>query len=592
MQAPLPRKLAAIMYADVAGYSRLTGEDEDATHRTLGDYLDLIESTIGSHRGEVMHYAGDAVLAKFESVGNALSGAADIQTQLAERNAALPDDRKVHFRIGINLGDVIEDRGDIYGDGVNIAARLESLAQPGGICISDTVRSAMGKKLKFDIEDMGEQALKNIEQPVHAFKVIFRKSVQGKSDAVTSATNTAALEFSPPEPPTVAIMPFKSLGSDPDKDYLADGIRYGIQASLTQLSGLFLVHSPVLNTYRDKDYTAASVGKDLDARYVLEGAVQQAGKNLRATLQLIDVDTSQAIWAERYDRVVEDVFALQDEIAREVISSLHIKLVESETGRIWFSKLTSPEAKEFYYRGASHLYAGTKEDNAAARQMFAELYRVEPDSVIGPSNISATHWIDAAHGWTESRKDSYDQARQWAKKAMTYEDNNGIGHAVYGHLQLMDGKHDEALATCAKGVQLRASCPLAHGLLGLVRNYCGDSRTAIKSIRNALELEKVYPPWLIDILAAAYRDCSEIELSISAARESVRLNPLNIDARLVLCSDYKIAADDDNARSTAEEILRNDPEFRVSTYARSQPYKSPEPLERVVTALREAGLPD
>jgi len=423
---------------------------------------------------------------------------------------------------------------------------------------------------------------------VRAYRVFTGQS----SPARPGKTSATSLEFPLPERPSIAIMPFKSLGADADHDYLADGIRFGIQATLVQLSGLFLVNAPVLNTYREKDTTAVSAGTELGVQFVLEGSVQQAGDRIRVTVQLTDVSTRQAKWAERYDRVLEDVFELQDEITGEVISSLNIELIDSEKGRIWFKKLTSPKAREYYYRGMSHLYELNKQDNAIARQMFEELYRVQKDSVIGPSNISVTYWLDAFFGWAEPSAGSIEEAAKWAEIAMQYEDNNGIGHAVYGYILLLDGKYDEALAICSKGVELRTSCPVAHGLLGMVLNYSGDAEAAVKSIKEALQLEKIYPAWLIDILASAYRDNGKIELSIPVAQESVRLDPQNIDARLILCSDYKLAANHKQAQSIAEEIMASDPEFRLSTYASSQPYKNSAPLDRIIGALREAGLPD
>ena len=592
MNDRLPRKLAAILYADVAGYSRLTGADEDATHKTLNKYLDLFSQTIESHHGQVMHYAGDAILARFEAAVDALSCASVVQQQLAEYNEDLPENSQLHFRIGLNLGDVIEDRGEIYGDGVNIAARLECLADPGGICVSDAIRSAVQKKLDLNYEEMGDQSLKNIEEPVRAYRVLMDIRSSAIPGSTGAESSSSSLEFSVPDRPSVAILPFKSLGSDPDQDYLADGIRLGIQATLVQLSGLFLVNAPALNTYRDSDATATSVGTELDVRYILEGAVQQEGDRIRVTVQLTDVDTKQTIWAERYDRIVDDVFKLQDEITREVISALNIKLIKAESYRVWFEKITSPEAREYFYRGSSYLYGGNKEDNALARQMYEELYRVQPDSVIGPSNISVTHWLDAFFNWTDNPDESIRQAAEWAKKAMQYDDNNGIGHAVYGHLQLLDGQYDEALTACSKGVELRASCPVAHGLMGLVLNYCGDARMAVKSLREALQLEKIYPAWMINVLAVAYRDCGEVELSISAAKESMRLNPQKDDAQLILCSNYKLAADHEQARSTADNIIASNPTFRLADYAKRQPYKHPAPLNRVIDALREAGLPE
>jgi len=588
MNDRLPRKLAAILYADVAGYSRLTGADEDATHKTLNKYLDLFSQTIESHYGQVMHYAGDAILARFEAAVDALSCASVVQQQLAEYNEDLPENSQLHFRIGLNLGDVIEDRGEIYGDGVNIAARLESLADPGGICVSDAIRSAVQKKLDLNYEEMGDQSLKNIEEPVRAYRILMdirSSTIPGSTGAESSSSS---LEFSVPDRPSVAILPFKSLGSDPDQDYLADGIRLGIQASLVQLSGLFLINPPVLNNYRGKEVTAEKAGKEVEVRYILDGTIQQAGDRVRATVQLTDVESGHAMWAETYDRILDNVFEMQDEITREVVSSLNVKLLSTEIGRVWSKKLIL----QYFYRAISSLYEGTKEDNATARELFEELYRLQPDSVLGPSNIAYTHWIDAFLNWTDSQSESYAQAEKWAKKAIEYKDNNGIGHAVMGHLQLLHGDHEEALKICSKSVELRASCPLAHALLGIVRNYNGDARAAIRSIRESLQLQRVYPPWLINSLAAAYRDCGEVKLSITAAEESLKLNPHKNDAELILCADYKLAENHDQARDTAERIISSNPSFSLSNYARSQPYKDPDQLDRVINALREAGLPE
>ena len=580
------RKLAAVLAADVVGYTRLMKADEEGTLARLKALrADAIDPTIDAHGGRIVKLMGDGALVEFPSVVDAVRCAIDIQAALARRNADEPEDTQLVLRIGINLGDIIVDEDDIYGDGVNIAARLEGLADSGGICISGTVYDQVAGKIDQSFDYMGEQSLKNIKQPVRAYRVLV-------GEKVSAAAVSSPLDFTPPERPSIAILPFKSLGTDPGNDFLADGIRLGIQATLVQLSGLFLVNAPTLNAYREKDVSATEAGVELSVRYVLEGAVQQAGDRVRATLQLTDVTAKQTIWAERYDHVLDDVFELQDKITREVIESLDIELIEGENNRIWFATLTSPEARELYYRGASHLYELNKEDNAVARRMFEDLHRVQPDSVIGSSNLACTHWLDAFFGWTDDVAGSFKQAGTWAKKAMEYEKNNGIGHAVYGHLQFLEGKHDEALEICSQGIALRASCPLAHGLRGLVQNYCGEAGAAVKSVKEAIQLERVYPPWLINVLAAAYRDCGEIDLSIPAAKEAVRLSPQTNDARLILCSDYKLAADHDQARHIADEIIASDPAFSLAVYAKSQPYKDPASLDRLIGALRDSGLPD
>lgn len=592
MSDRLPRKLAAIFYADVAGYSRLTGQDEDSTHRILSEYLDLISGHIESYNGKVMHFAGDAVLAKFDAIVDALSSAIEIQNDLAKRNEAVPEDSRVYFRIGINLGDVIEDRGDIYGDGVNIAARLEALAHPGGICISETVRSAMKGKLDADYQEMGEQALKNIEEPVRAFRVLTSASQNIKMKTGVEISNLAELEFKPPDRPSIAILPFKSLGSDRDQEYLADGIRLGIQASLVQLSGLFLINVPALNTYKVRDITPVEAGNELGVAYILDGAVQQAGARVRATVHLTDVTSGQAIWAESYDRVLEDIFELQDEITKEVITSLNARLLSADIGRIWGTKLKNPGSREYYYRGLSHLYEGNRDDNAVAREMFKKLYEAEPESVAGPSNISITHWNDGFFNWTSSQEESYALAEKWALKAVQYQDNNGLGHAVLGYLQLLNGRHADALETSSKAVELRASCPLASAVRGLILNYNGESTTAVRDIREALQLQRVYPPWMINFLAVAYRDSGDVNMSISAAKESLRINSEKNDAQLILCSDYEMVEEHDSAANIAESIIGQDPFFSLSKYSESLPYKDSAALERVVGALRKAGLPE
>lgn len=592
MNNRLPRKLAAIFYADVAGYSRLTGKDEDSTHQRLSEFLDLISTHVENHHGEVMHFAGDAVLAKFNAIVDALTGAIEIQDELAARNAKLAEDSQVHFRIGINLGDVIEDRGDIYGDGVNIAARLEALAKPGGICVSETVRSAIKDKLDVEYEEMGEQALKNIENPVTAYSVITKGSLTSSQKSSGPNSDSVTLDFKSPDRPAIAILPFKGLGYKQDQDYLTEGIRLGIQSSLVQLPGLFLINVRALNAYKSREISAVDAGNELGVAYIFEGAVQRVGDRVRATTQLTEVATGRAIWAESYDRVIDDIFELQDEITREVISSLNIQLLGGEIERIWAKKLQEPKAHQYFYRGLSHLYEGNKEDNAIAREMFEKLYEIEPNFVGGPSNIAITHWNDGFFNWTNSQTESYELAEKWAIKATQYEDNNGLGQAVLGYLQLLNGDHDEALESCATAIKLRASCPYANVMRGLVLNYIGDSTSAVRDIREALHLQRVYPPWMINFLATAYRDSGDLALSISAATESLRLNPNQNDAQLILCSDYGIGEDQTQAARVAENIIGGDPLFSLNKYSESLPYKNSKTLERVVEALREAGLPD
>ena len=419
--------------------------------------------------------------------------------------------------------------------------------------------------------------------------------VQSVSDkpAVKLEENNAdnVFDFSAPDKPSIAILPFKSLGSDPEYDFLAEGIRFGIQATLVQVSGLFLINAVALNAYRNTEKSPVTAGVELDVDYILEGSVQQSGDKVRLAVQLTDIHNQQTVWAQHYDGILDDVFNLQDEITREVVSSLNVKLLDSEIARIWFEKLISPEAREYYYRGLMYFYELNNKDNAHAREMFEQLYCVEPESVFGPGGVALTHWLDGFVGWTADPEGSMAQAAEWAVKAMEYEDNNGLGHAVYGYTQLLEGNYDEALEICTKGVKLRASCPVAHGLLGIVLNYSGQPELAINRAKEALLLEKGYPVWLINLLAAAYRDSGEIKFSISAALEAIKLHKDN-EARLILCSDYGRMGEAEKAQSIAAEITANDPGFTLAGYVRSHPYKDPGILENILSNLRLAGLPE
>ncbi len=289
----LPRKLVAILYADVAGYSRLTGEDEDATHRTVTEYLDLIANSIESHHGEVMHYAGDAVLAKFDAVVNAISAAVAIQNELKVRNETVPDDSKIQFRIGVNTGDVIEDRGDIYGDGVNVAARLEGLSNPGGICVSDAVRSAIGRKLDLTYEDLGEQEVKNISEPVRTYKILMAWE---KSPKPVDSMNPV-LEL--PDKPSIVVLPFINLSSDPEQDYFADGIVDSITTALSRIKTFFVIARTSAFIFKDQAVTFEKVRNVLGVRYFLEGSVQKVENRVRIIVQLIETTAGAHVWSDK-----------------------------------------------------------------------------------------------------------------------------------------------------------------------------------------------------------------------------------------------------------------------------------------------------
>ena len=590
--ARVQRRLAAIVAADVAGYSRLMGQDEEGTLEAMKAHLrDCVYPVVAERGGRVVKTTGDGLLVEFPSVVDAVACCVDVQQKMAERNASVPVARRVQFRIGINLGDVVSDDDDIFGDGVNVASRLEAIADPGGICISQVVLDQVKQKLKLGVEDLGSRALKNIEEPVRAYRVAAAETLMPPVPQGEAAFTSQTVSFRPTRP-TLAILPFRNLSGEPETDFIADGIGLGIQTLLVQLSGLYFINACSHQAYRAGKYTAEEAGEELSVRYALEGAVQRFGARVRVTTQLTDLRDKVVIWADRYDGDLEDVFALQDNITREVILSLSSELLGANLDRIWTRSLTGPGAWEYFLRGVSHFYKFTAKDNALAREMFQKLHELHPEKSTGPSYIALTHWNDATRKWVDAPAQSRRLASEWAERSLEPEwDNNGLGHAVLGSVRVLEGKHEEGLALCRKSVAFRANCAFALGQLAFAQTYYGDPRAAVKSAREALSVRIAYPPPLVAILAIAYRDSGEISLSIPAAQEACRLAPAHVDALVTLCSDYALAEEGVQARNIASQIVALDPEFRVSSFASNQPYREMAKLELVSNALTTAGLP-
>ena len=587
----LDRKLAAVVAADVAGYSRLMGADEEGTHAAMKAHQrELIDPKVKEFGGRIVKTAGDGLLMEFPSVVDALRCCVEVQRGMKARNESVPLDRRIQFRVGVNMGDIIIDEGDVFGDGVNVAARLEAIAVPGGICVSQAVVDQVKQKLDVTFEDLGSRALKNIEEPVRTYGVVEAGGTT-ETEGVSSHQTDVLPHLS--TRPSLAIMAFRNLNEDAAFDYIADGIGLGIQTLLVQLSGLFFINACSDQRYREGKATASEALRELPVRYALEGTVQKAGQRVRVTVQLTDLQNSVVIWAEHYDRDLEDVFALQDDITREVTTSLSSEVLGADFSRISMAELRGEGAWQYFLRGVSHLYKFTSVDNSKARQMFEKLYEMHPEKMFIPGYLALIYWLDATREWSDKPQQSLDMAAKWAEKAIVSDvGNNGLGHVVLGSLRLREGQFDEALDLCRRGVGFRMNCPFALGQLAAVQNYCGDAQGAVKTAREALSVRAIYSPVTVNVLAVAYRDSGQFEHSISAAREAARLDPELTDAYVTLCSDYVLTGDEKHARQTATEIIDKAPKFSVADYAQSQPYKETSTISQIAEALHAAGLPD
>ena len=463
MKDRLPRKLAAILYADVAGYSRLTGEDEDETHRTLRQSLDLISSIIESHGGQVMHYAGDAVLAKFDAVVNTMSSAMAIQNEIGGLNEDVPDERKVQFRIGVNLGDVIEDRGDIYGDGVNVAARLESLADSGGICISDAVRSAIGNKLDLDYEDLGEQSVKNIAEPVRAYRVLFGSMDRDRREPQSAPASgaLAALEvldrLPVPAKPSIAVLPFTNVSGDPEEEYFSDGVTDGIINGLTRFRDLFVMGRSSSFFFRDKAVDITEIGRKLGAQYVVQGTVRKHEDRVRITAELVDAVTGQNLWAERYDRELKDVFAVEDEVTTTIVAALALRVEDAAQKRSESRPLENLAAYDWLLRGNRCLERGGKEDLLEAQRMYERALELDPDSAAAYVGLAKTYLYEHWNHFAEDHLKAMNRSLEFARKAVALDDADSRAHYALGHAYFCEGQHELAEFHVEQAVALNPS---------------------------------------------------------------------------------------------------------------------------------------
>ena len=476
--------------------------------------------------------------------------------------------------------------------------RRGSVAQAGadrddiqaGVCVSAAVYDQIAGKLEEKFADLGELKLKNIDRPVRAYALASTGHDAAKARRGAKVTDAGAIDFGQFDRPSIVVMPFKDLGGG-EQDSLAEGLRPGLHSMLVKLSGLFLLHTGTVEKYRGQEVSATQVGRETNVRNVIEGTVRRAGDRVRITVQVTDALTGQLVLAEHFDRVLDDIFELEDEIALEIVGALEIELRSGETGRAWWQGITDPAARIYVHQGLSHLYKGSRDDNAAARRLLEKLDALQPNMPQCLGMLALTHWRDAQFGWSTDPGDSLEKAAALAEQAVALGDPDGVAMAVIGHTRLYQRRHQEAFVSCGEALTRRPSCPMANGLLAEVMQYCGEPGQAIAQIRNAIRHVRVFPPWMINILAASFRDNDDIDAAISAAREAVRLFPDDLYGRVILCGALYLAAAPRAAAEMAQEIIQIDPSFTISRYAETLPYQNRATLDRITEGLKRAGLP-
>lgn len=579
-------KLTTILYADVAEYSRLTGQDELGTHKRVMEVLDFASETIKSEGGVVLRYAGDAILAEYSSVIAAIESAAFIQTDLQERNQGVPVGSQVKIRIGINLGEVIEDRGEIFGDGVNTAARLESISEPGGICISGLVHEQIKGKVDIEFEDCGKESLKNIVEPVHVFRW---QPGRSKKTAENPNGKSAARKI-----PSIAVLPFTNMSGDPEQDYLADGICEDIITALSKIRVFTVIARNSTFSYKGQSVDVKQVAIDLDVNYVLEGSVRKSGNRVRISAQLIDHDGLH-VWAEKYDRVIEDIFELQDEMTQTIAGALEPELHAVERERAARKPPESLDAWECYQRGLWNMWHYENEKMIAAWDLFQKAVDLDPGFATAYAYQSYCNYILVVLGFSEERDRLLEEGKLLAKKAMKIDTRDPVAYFSMGRNLMMLGDHDGAIAALKYSLELNPNFAQSYFGLGFVLALSGELDEARENIQNAIRLSPRDPLMVgfTNVLGMACIMAGDFEEGLDWAKRSLRLpTPVGYWNHATLASAYANLGQMEEATEALKGAVKEKPDLSISFLEKVLPTRHKDGLGVYFSGLRLAGLPE
>jgi len=582
------RKLAAILAADIAGYSRLMGADEAGTLARLKQYRrDLIDPKNKEHRGRVVKTTGDGILIEFPSVVDAVSCSIEVQRGMHERNADVPRERRIEFRIGINLGDVIIEGRDLYGDGVNIAARLEGLAEPGGICISQTVLNHARGKIAFEVEDLGEQVLKNIVQPIHVYRLLLNSS----RDRTVPRSSESAPAL--PDKPSIAVLSFENMSGDNEQEFFADGIAEDLITALSKAHWLFVIARNSSFTYKGKSVDVRQVGRELGIRYVLEGSVRRAGNRVRITAQLIDAASGHHLWADRYDRELADVFVVQDEIARNIAGAIAPGIISAEMRHAQRKDPSQLDAWDHIMRAHWHIRRFTQDDLAEARRLLVQAIALEPANSMALSDLAFACHFEAVFGWGDGPAKSHARLGEAGRKAVAIDDGDAAAHTALAIYDLFSGWHEEARRRLRRALDLDPNSVFARGYLGASCAFSGDYDAALPHLDDAIRLSPRDPLLVIWALCKGWAALltQRYQEAIEFAGDAAEANPEFPDIYAVLAAANGQLGRVDPARAAVDQLLRRMPALTTNDERLNRPFGCTEHREQFLEGLRKAGMP-
>ena len=582
------RRLTTILAADVVGYSRLMAADESGTVALLkADRKELLEPKTAEHRGRVVKLMGDGTLMEFGSVIDAVNFAIDVQKAIAERNSDIPDDRQIIYRIGINIGDIIVEGDDIYGDGVNVAARLEGLADPGGICIARNVFNQIKNKLDIGFQDMGEQELKNIPEAVRAYQIVV-----GRQDLAPNAVNTNK-PLSLPEKPSVAVLPFDNMSGDPDQEYFADGLTEDIITELSRFMSLFVIARNSTFTFKGQSVEVKEVGRRLGVRYVVEGSVRRAGKRLRITAQLIDALNDTHLWAERYDRDLEDIFAVQDEVTQAIVTAIEPNLASTERERAHRKPPESLGAWECYQRGLWHLYQHTAEDSAKGQELFRRAIELEPGFAAPHAALGFSLYYEFVGGLVSDPGDRLTRALKVARAAVAADERDAFSHEVLGRILLLHGEHDASIAAHQTSLKLNPNYANAHYGLAFALCFTGQPEEAIRELDEAQRLSPHDPLlWAFMVIKSfALTLLRRYDEALVWAKRAQQWPSATVWVNFNEVVPLAYLGRIEEARAALEQAFKVKPDLSTGYFEQILPFKDPVERAHFMDGLYEAGLP-
>jgi len=579
------RRLAAILAADVAGYSRLMSVDEEGTLKTLNLYRGVVTQLIEEHQGRVVSTAGDGLLAEFGSAVQAVRSAVAVQQALARRNADLGEARRMRFRIGINVGDVMVQGSDVLGDGVNIAARLQQMAAPGSILVSATVWEQVEGKLSFPCVHRGEQTVKNIARPVRTYRVDWEQP-----DMVGAGpSDLPAL----PAKPSIVVLPFTNMGGDPEQEYFADGISEDIITALSKSRWLFVIARNTSFVYKGKAVDIKQVGRDLGVRYVLEGSVRRAGNRVRITAQLIEAATGTHLWSGRYDRDLADIFAVQDEITENVVGAIEPELLQIERQRAAHKSPENMDVWDHYARGLWRLFQFDAEGDLRAEQHMRRAIEIDPSSALGHMGLARVLNVRIWWGWSETLDADWRAAYAAARRAIELDDRDPHTHYASTWSHLLRRDHESALAEAQKAIDLTPNFALAYFVLGATRVFLGRFDQASDPIQRAMRLSPHEPLAFSSyrFRALAQYHQGHYEEGAKLARAGIGVRPHHLLYR-ALAACYGQLGRAEEARAALAEMQRLQPKNAESLWELTNPYVDPAHRAHFIEGLRKAGLPE